>query len=236
MKPDRLGRYYAAPQGRQIAEPLPWLMAELDADALSKDEYALRNEAFSPCVAVVAVCEAEPKAFLARATMICRDMLWGSLVASIVIHPEVEKLNPDIIDKAIAGLPYGSVVINSAGALGYTVEQATWGAFPGESLEAMESGVGQVKNILCLKDARQSVVRCPFISFIQAKRGQELNPMVATSLACVLVKPAIGSVSRLFASLIKLAFSRLVTNLATTCFGTKGIVHEPLNTTESSKP
>jgi len=59
--------------------------------------------------------------------------------------------------------------------------------------------------------------------------------MVATSLACVLVKPSIGSVTRLLASLIKLAFSRVITNLATICSGTKGIVHEPLNTT-GSKP
>ena len=41
-------------QAREIAEPLPWLVAELDADTLSPQEYALRNEV---CVCVcVCVC------------------------------------------------------------------------------------------------------------------------------------------------------------------------------------
>jgi len=87
------------------------------------------------------------------------------------------------------------------------IEQAVWGAFPGERLEALESGTGHVKNILCLNNISQSVVRAPFISRIQATRGTALDPHIARSLAYILVKPSIMSLSSLVFSLAKFTAS-----------------------------
>ena len=210
VKPDQGGVYRAAPDNRALPAPLPWLLVELDGKTISDQEYALRNEAFAPCLAVVSLPEGEPESFMASASRVCREKIWGSLVVSVIVHPEVERAHPQLIDKSVAGLPYGSVVVNAAGFLGYTVEQATWGAYPGEKLEALQSGVGQVKNILCLKGVKQAVVRAPFICGIQAKRGQDIDPQVAKALAYVLIKPSLVTVARMVYAGLALGASRLL--------------------------
>ena len=197
VKPDSGGTYRAAPDRRVLPNPLPWLLVHLDAKDVSDDEYALRNEAFAPCLAVVSLPHEGPEAFMAAASEMCTNKIWGSLVASVIVHPEVERAHPQLIDKSISQLHYGSVVINAAGFLGYTIESATWGAYPGERLEALESGTGQIKNILCLKNVKQTVVRAPFICGIQAKRGQDINPQMAKSVAYMLVKPSARSLAQL---------------------------------------
>jgi hypothetical protein len=214
VKPGADGQYTASPSQRCIPPPLPWLLVELDGTSVSDEEYALRNEAFAPCLAIVSLPAAKPEEFLTQASALCRNKLWGSLVASVIVHPDVEKQDQTLIDRIVPQLPYGSVVINSAGTLGYQVETAVWGAFPGEKLEAMQSGVGQIKNLLCLRSAQQSVVRCPFISALHLKRGQNINPVVATSMAHMLVKPCLRSVSTFLYSLVSVGFAWAVSGFS----------------------
>jgi hypothetical protein len=60
----------------------------------------------------------EAEEFLEAAARLCRERVWGSLVASIIVHPDVEKQHPQLIDRTVSQLEYGSVVINSNGSLG----------------------------------------------------------------------------------------------------------------------
>ena len=203
------GSYTAAPHDRPLPAPLPWLVVELDGTDVSDTEYALRNEAFSPCLAVVTLPPADPAAFLEAAATLCRTKVWGSLVVSVYIHPDIEKANPLLLEETIPKLQYGSVVVNAMGPVGYMVEQAVWGAYPGEKLDSLESGIGHVKNIQCLKYPLHSVVRSPFLCGLHVTRGQEMNPSVAAALAYVLVRPCLRTVSTFVVALAGLAVTRL---------------------------
>jgi len=51
-------------------------------------------------------------------------------------------------DTAIANLKYGSIGVNLWSGLAYGIGGCSWGAFPGETLDNVESGIGVVNNLL----------------------------------------------------------------------------------------
>ena len=80
----------------------------------------------------------------------------------------------DLVTKIIRELKYGSVGINSWGGQSFGYNCGTWGAYPGETLEAVESGIGHVRNYLFFRDIEKCVVRAPFKS--AAHIGTAPNP------------------------------------------------------------
>ena len=67
-------------------------------------------------------------------------------------------------DFIVQNLKYGSIGLNSWGGQSYGYNGGTWGAFPGEKLEAVESGIGIVRNFLFFEDVVKTIVRAPFRS------------------------------------------------------------------------
>jgi aldehyde dehydrogenase (NAD(P)+) len=59
-------------------------------------------------------------------------------------------------------LRYGTIGINAWTGVGYLTPYATWGAFPGHTLDDIHSGIGVVHNALLLDDAERTVVQGPF--------------------------------------------------------------------------
>ena len=55
------------------------------------------------------------------------------------VPPDVPMHHADAVDKAVAGLRYGSVNINVATMLGFSVPKLTWGAYPGNTPQARPS-------------------------------------------------------------------------------------------------
>lgn len=47
------------------------------------------------------------------------------------VSPEVQAQHAEALDRAIAGLKYGSINVNVATMLGFCVPKLTWGAYPG---------------------------------------------------------------------------------------------------------
>ncbi|MFF2146127.1 hypothetical protein [Kitasatospora sp. NPDC058190] len=81
---------------------------------------------------------------------------------NLVAHPRtIALLGPDL-DEAIAQLRYGTVALNAWTGLGYLTATATWGAFPGHTLDDVQSGIGVVHNALLLDDPERTVVQGPF--------------------------------------------------------------------------
>ena len=58
---------------------------------------------------------------------------WGTLSCGLIVHPSVERENPEAVDKAIAGLRYGSICVNAPCSMGFAITPLTWGAFPGNT-------------------------------------------------------------------------------------------------------
>ena len=145
--------------------PLPWALTELDHDALSGDraEIATRIEAFGPTLAIVTLptgeVGADPASFWTRAASFCNDRLEGTLSCTLIAHP-----SHDLSETDVAAFRYGSVGINSWGGQSFGFGCATWGAYPGESISDVASGIGVVRNYLFLRGVEKTVVRAPFVS------------------------------------------------------------------------
>ncbi|MGO2518543.1 MAG: aldehyde dehydrogenase family protein [Microbacterium sp.] len=138
------------------------LLIEIDAE---DDATALQNtEYFAPVLGVVEVAGTGQK-FLDAAIAHANDKLQGTLGANLLIDPATEKSLGSGFERAIAELRYGSIAINAWTALGFIFPTLTWGAFPGNTLDDVGSGIGVVHNALLLDNVERSVVRGPFRPF-----------------------------------------------------------------------
>ena len=129
------------------------------------DEPLFRTEAFGPVLGQTALPGDDAAAFLRNAVAFCNERLHGTLGAAILIHPRtIAELGP-AFDDAIAALRYGCVTINTWPGVGFTLATASWGAYPGNSLADVGSGIGIVHNAYLFDNAQKSVVRAPFAPF-----------------------------------------------------------------------
>ncbi len=139
------------------------LIPELDPD--DADEVAFTTEAF--CGVFGEVPLDAPRSvvdYLERAVDFCNDSLWGTLSASILIHPASLK-DPAVaeaLERAIDRLEYGSVVVNHWSAVPYGLVSTSWGGYPNATVTDIQSGRGVVHNTFLLEDIEKSVVRGPF--------------------------------------------------------------------------
>lgn len=155
-----------------------------DLDASDSDEFWFTNEIFGPVLAVTTLPGADVPRYLHHAVEFANSRLSGTLGATIVIDPRTERANRDAFGRAIAGLKYGSIAINSWTGVAYSLGRCTWGAFPGHPRNDIQSGNGVVHNALMFSRAEKSVVRAPFApaprSF--AKRVFQLSPKLGYSI------------------------------------------------------
>eukprot|EP01028_Stygiella_incarcerata_P012800 TRINITY_DN80472_c0_g1_i1.p1 TRINITY_DN80472_c0_g1~~TRINITY_DN80472_c0_g1_i1.p1 ORF type:complete len:647 (-),score=149.74 TRINITY_DN80472_c0_g1_i1:168-2108(-) len=140
---------------------LPWMIIP-DVPPV-KNEYALTHEAFAPLIAQVSLGEESTTMdeFMAQSVEFCNDVLWGSLAAMIMVGPKDESQLQGEIDKMIGDLQYGSVIVNAFAGAAFVFGCTPWGAFPGNSLENAESGIGWVHNTHLYDFPEKGVVKCP---------------------------------------------------------------------------
>jgi acyl-CoA reductase-like NAD-dependent aldehyde dehydrogenase len=136
-----------------------------DLDATRADDIAFTTEAF--CAVFGEVPLDAPRSvpeFLDRAVDFCNERLWGTLSASIIVHPRT--LNDpearEAVERAIDRLHYGSVVVNHWSAAPYAMVTPPWGGAPGATPGDIQSGNGFVHNTFLLEDVAKTVVRGPF--------------------------------------------------------------------------
>lgn len=147
---------------------LPLLLVEVDVDLSTeagclkaKTEYALRNEAFAPVLIVATIKDAGLEDFMKKAVDLGNNYMFGSLSCSLAVPASVD--GSPVVEKAIADLHYGSIVTNAWSAQSYLLYALSWGAFTGESLDAVESGIGKVMNAFALPHVEKVVCRTPII-------------------------------------------------------------------------
>ena len=137
----------------------------LGLDAANADELLFRSEAFGPVLAQTALPGDDAASFLRNAVAFCNERLHGTLGAAILIHPRtIAELGP-AFDDAIAALRYGCVTINTWPGVGFTLPTASWGAYPGNPIDDVGSGIGIVHNAYLFDKPQKSVVRAPFAPF-----------------------------------------------------------------------
>ncbi|MGW5001318.1 aldehyde dehydrogenase family protein [Streptomyces hydrogenans] len=145
---------------RQFAGGARVLLEEIPAG----DDIAFRQEYFAPVLAVTGL-PGQGRDFLERATAFANERLSGTLGANVVAHPRTMRGLGADFTRFIADLRYGTVAVNAWTGVGYLTARATWGAFPGHTLQDAQSGIGIVHNGLLLGGTERTVVSGPFRPF-----------------------------------------------------------------------
>jgi aldehyde dehydrogenase (NAD(P)+) len=137
-------------KGRVLVENLPQTETPL-----------LRTEYFSPVLGVVELPH-EGSEFLQRAVDFANTELTGTLGANVIADPSTIKQLGIVFDRAIERLRYGAIAVNAWTGLAFLVPRAAWGAFPGHTLDDVQSGIGVVHNAFLLDDVERTVLTGPF--------------------------------------------------------------------------
>jgi hypothetical protein len=163
---------------------LPWtLIAGIDPG--NENDVCFTTEAFCSLFAETALEGASVPEYLDRAVAFANEHLWGTLNATLIVHPASLK-DPAIAEaaeRAVANLRYGTVAVNYWAAAGFTLGVTTWGAFPSPDLYDIQSGMGMVHNTLMFAHPQKSVLRAPFRTWptppwfvTQARTARKLFP------------------------------------------------------------
>lgn len=161
----------AHPDADVLGDRNPFVVVE--GLSASDTDVCYVEEAFGPVWAVAEVDASEPDAFLAAATEFANEKLSGTLSCQVVIHPTTERKHAAAFDQAIANLRFGAVGINAWSGVAFLLPNATWGAFPGHTLNDVQSGIGVVHNAFLFDKPQKTVVRGPFQEFPRTvARGQ----------------------------------------------------------------
>lgn len=131
---------------------------EENAAAVQSTEY------FAPVLGVVSL-PGVGQGFLDAAVAHANEQLVGTLGANLIVDPDTQRALGDGLECAIADLRYGTVAVNAWTAFGFLTPTATWGAFPGGTVDDAPSGIGIVHNAFLLDDVERTVVRGPFRPF-----------------------------------------------------------------------
>ncbi len=144
---------------------LPWTLIT-DVDAHDTHDVCFTTEAFCGLFAETTLEAASVVEYIDKAVAFANESLWGTLNATILVHPTSLK-DPAIaaaVERAVANLRYGSIGVNYWAGTSFALCSTTWGAFPGHSINDIQSGNGVVHNTLMFSRPQKSVLRAPFRS------------------------------------------------------------------------
>lgn len=142
---------------------LPWALIT-DLDARATDDICFTTEAFCGVFGELPLPSADVADYLDRAVAFANDSLWGSLNATLIVHPS-SLHDPEVaaaVERAVADLRYGTVAVNHWSALGFALGVTPWGAFPGQRRNDIGSGTDVVHNSLMFSRVEKTVIRAPF--------------------------------------------------------------------------
>lgn len=128
------------------------------------DSAALHTEAFASVLAVV-LLPGEGAEYVRNAVSFANDRLWGTLGGNIIAHPQTIRDLGEDFERAVDDLRYGCVAVNTWTGVGYFIAEATWGAYPGHTIDDVRSGIGVVHNSFLFSKPEKTVVYGPFAPF-----------------------------------------------------------------------
>ncbi|AFY91940.1 aldehyde dehydrogenase family protein [Chamaesiphon minutus] len=151
------------PLGTRTPEIVPWTpIPNVPAVA---GEYALTEEAFCGILAEVSIESESAVDFLTKVVEFANDRVWGTLSCTVLIDTRTQKQYQPELTAAIANLQYGAIGVNIWSAMLFYFGSTTWGAYPGNRLADIGSGIGFVHNSYLFDRPQKSVVYAPFRIF-----------------------------------------------------------------------
>jgi len=157
----RLRTFGGSGQGR-----LPWALATwIDPDSTAAPLF--REESFCPVIGETSVGTPDPVEFLDEAVKFVNERLWGTLSASLIVHPATMK-DPSLagaVERAIRRLRYGAIAVNAYPGMVYALGTPPWGPWQGSTPDDIQSGHGWVHNTSMLERVEKVVFRHPLTTF-----------------------------------------------------------------------
>jgi Aldehyde dehydrogenase family len=165
--PGSIERYRAFldhyPQAEILGSPeskVPWtLIPDVRAQA---GELALTTEAFCGVLAEVSLEASTAADFLKEVGDFANNCLWGSLSAVLLIDERTRRAHPAQWLETLRQLRYGNMGVNIWTGANFAIPALTWGAFPGNSITEVESGIGVVHNAYLFEHPQKSILYAPF--------------------------------------------------------------------------
>jgi len=207
MPPNSQGQLLAEPGQRVLDEQTPWALVHKDLSAVKSDEYGFQTEAFAPILFFLTLPEENSDEFARAAVKVCNEKLCGTLCAILVVHPDVEKSHPSLVDELVGKLEYGMIGLNCWLHSAYIIDRFPWGGWGHETLRDCKSGVGFVSNSLCIQNIEKSFLRTDFVSPGHFKRNLSPPTEIATVLGGLMARPSFLNFTRLFRTMLSLVFS-----------------------------
>lgn len=123
-------------------------------------------EVFGPALSVTQLPGQDPEQYLIAAIDYANRHLYGTLGANILIHPKtIKQIGRRRFEEILAELRYGCIAINAWTGLGFLSAAVPWGAFPGHTLQDVQSGIGFVHNTMLFDRPQRTVIEAPFKPF-----------------------------------------------------------------------
>lgn len=169
--PGAAERYRAFTEGRkglrtvghaQLGE-LPFAILP-DVDPAHSEDPVFREEPWCTVLAETALPGGEdPVAFLEQVVPFLNEKVWGTLCATLIVHPTTLK-DPRAraaLEQALRSLRYGAVAVNAWVSAVFGLANLPWGGHPSSSSRDIQSGQGFVHNVWMLECVEKVVVRAP---------------------------------------------------------------------------
>jgi hypothetical protein len=128
-------------------------------------EFALTREAFCGVLAEVSLDVSDARSFLSEAVSFANEHVWGTLSCVMLIDFATRRRHRAELDRALATLRYGGIGVNVWTGVNFALGEPSWGAYPGNTIENIRSGLGVVHNTMLYDFPEKSIVYGPFRLF-----------------------------------------------------------------------
>jgi hypothetical protein len=148
--------------GQATAGALPWTLLT-DLDPADPRESAFATEPFCSILSEAEVGSSDPVDYLEQGVEFANQRLWGTLAATIVVHPASlrDARIREAVERAIVRLRYGAVAVNSWAGMTFAFGSPPWGAHPSSTSLNIQSGSDWVHNTSMLEGVEKTVLRHP---------------------------------------------------------------------------
>ena len=143
--------------------------------------------------------------FIHKAVTFANERLWGNLAAYILVSDasQTDAAVSAALDQGIADLKYGTVCVNLFAGLTYVFSSAPWGAYPGNSIYDVQSGIGNVNNLFMFEKVQKGVYRAPFKKQPDTTTNTPVYVASTRAIAGLFGKPSFMNIVRLILASMK---------------------------------
>ncbi len=135
-------------------------------DTDDTDAWFRTNEIFAPAFSTHEIAGTDAESYLRDAIRYANEELHGTLGGNILIHPKtIRQIGRKRFEEIVGEFRYGTIAINAWTGLGFLSSACPWGAFPGHTLEDVQSGIGFAHNTFMFDRAERVVLQAPWRPF-----------------------------------------------------------------------